>query len=430
MKKLICTVMVLSCSVFSWGQSLLDTYKSRSVELIPDMEYAENNNWDKVFASYYDTLYNKPMGNRKSLVVMLDGTVVVNNAYRNFYTRFLPDGSFHEEFGISNSEGRRLKKAYPIVGVVNDNTFITGLDNMGNMRCLDFNGKHKKTLKLNYMARQILPLSNGNIAVVGWVIWKTKFRDFVAIVDYKTNEQKIIWEHFTPRTELGKHDQLFYYSYNFEKQGAISCTTMPFSSATGMKARPRLACVNNELVIANPSSGEISTYTLEGKLISKKQMDLKSGQITVEEQKVIQQKAIEKYKSLNPLRFEGFAGKASADESKKVHNYLIRAMEEDLNRITKPIAKPYFSTMIQDSDNNLLFFDFAEKKDANQFNVWVYKNGGGFICQSSFVSKDYRLQINPGKMVFSKGYIYGLQEIKESSNVPLRLVRFKLQGKQ
>lgn len=29
-------------------------------------------------------------------------------------------------------------------------------------------------------------------------------------------------------------------------------------------------------------------------------------------------------------------------------------------------------------------------------------------------------------MVFHDGYIYGLQELKESTDIPLRLVRFKL----
>lgn len=201
---------------------------------------------------------------------------------------------------------------------------------------------------------------------------------------------------------------------------------MPFSRSTGMKARPRLACVNNQLILANPTSGEIRTFDLNGKLLSKKQMDVRNSQITVEEQKKIQRKAIEKYKSLDPLRFEGFVGKVSAEESKKVHNYLINAMQDDLGKITEPIAKPYFSTMIQDSDDNLLFFDFAEEQNANKFHVWVYKNGGEYICESSFVCNDYELQINPDKLVFRDGYIYGLQVLKDAPGVPLRLIRFKL----
>jgi hypothetical protein len=73
-----------------------------------------------------------------------------------------------------------------------------------------------------------------------------------------------------------------------------------------------------------------------------------------------------------------------------------------------------------------LFFDFPEENDANKFNVWVYENGGSFVCQSSFVCDDYELQINPNKLVFHSGYLYGLQHKKNVEGVPLRLVRFKL----
>ncbi len=425
---MIIVLLFVSTGICGNGQKLLDIYKKGTVELIPDKTYAQDNDWNTVFETYYDTLYSKPMGNRKSLVLTPDGGAVVNHAYRNYYSKFTSDGTFIKEFHVRNSQGKAFKKTNHISGVINNTTFYTGLDNMGNMLCFDFDGNYKKTLKLNYMARQEIALPNGKLAVVGWVIWKTKFRDFVALVDYETNEQKIIWEHYTERDNFGKHSKLFNYSYKFEKQGAISCTTMPFSRSTGIKAQPQLACVDNQLFVANPTSGEIMIYTLDGKLVSKKQMDLSGGQISVEEQKEIQKKAIKVYKSLNPLRFKGFAGSVSAEESEKVHNYLISEMEADLTKIKDPIFKPFFSTLLKDSDGNLLFFDFADEQNTNKFNVWVYRNGGEMVCQSSFVCNDYELQINPGKMVFRDGYIYGLQILKNASGVPLRLVRFKLQN--
>ena len=428
MKKIFITLLLVCFTMIVSAQNLLDLYKSGTVKLTPDTEYAKSNDWDKVFKTYYDTLYNKPMGNRKSLVILPDGSVVVNHAYHNYYSKFSPDGTFQKEFGIINSKGNRFKRTQYIAGIVNNNTFYTGLNNMGNMICFDFEGNYKKTLKLNYMAHQMRALPNGKIAVVGWVIWKAKFRDFVAIVDYETNEEKVIWEHFTNRGEFGKHDKLFNYSYRFKEQGAISCSTMPFSKSLGLVARPEIACVNNQLVVANPNNGEIMTFDLYGNLISKKQMDLANNQISVEEQKTIQLKAIERFKSMNPLRYEGFVGKVTAEESRKVHNYLISEMEADLKKITKPIEKPYFSTMIKDSDDNLLLFEYAEKQGGNKFNVWIYKDGGEFICKSSFVCDDYELQIHPGKIVFRDGYIYGLQILKNATGVPLRLTRFKLSG--
>ncbi len=408
------------------AQKLIDIYQSGTVKLIPDITYGENNDWDKVFETYYDTIYNTPMGNRKSLKLMPDGSVVVNHAYRNYYSKFSPDGTFQKEFGIIGKSGKRFKKTKAIEGIINGNTFFSGLDNMGNMVCFGFDGHYKKTLKLDYMTKQSIPLPNGKIAVVGWVIWKDKFRDFVAIVDYETNKEKVIWEHFTERDERKNRTRKpFNYSYTFEKQGGVSCNTMPFSSDLKIKARPLLACINQKLILTNPTNGEISIYDLDGNFQSKTKMNLSSNFITVEEQKEIQRNSIDKFGKLNSARFSGFAWVSEA-ESKKAHDFFLNAMKEDLNNITAPISKPYFSTLIQDSDDNLLFFEFPKEQGENKFNVWIYKNDGEFICQSSFVCDDYILQINPSKLVFHNGYIYGLQLLKDAKGVPLRLTRFKV----
>ena len=101
-------------------------------------------------------------------------------------------------------------------------------------------------------------------------------------------------------------------------------------------------------------------------------------------------------------------------------------MEADLTKVTDPIPIPFFSTIIKDSDGNLLIFEFPKEANANQFHVWIYKDNGTFVCQSSFVCDDYELEINPSKMVFHNGYIYGLQRLKNATGVPLRLVRFKI----
>ena len=426
MKRIIYLTILLCLIWPAQSQKLLEFYKSGTVKLTPDESYGVNNDWNRVFETYYDTIYGKPMGNRKSLKLLPDGSVVVNHAYRNFYSKFSPDGNFQKEFGIVDNNGNRFKKTKAIEGIINNNTFYTGLDNMGNMVCFDFDGHYKKTLKLDYMVKQTVPLPNGKIAVVGWVIWKTRFRDFVAVVDYETNKERIIWEHFTDRTDpYGKSDKLFNYRYFFEKQGGVSCNTMPFSSSIKIKARPMLACVNNQLILANPTNGEIRIFDLDGNLQTKTQMAFTDNYISVEEQKEIQEKAIEKYSKMNPHRFTNFSW-VSKEESEKAHNHFVNSMKADLNNIKKPITKPYFSTLLQDSDDNLLFFEFAEEKNTNSFNVWVYKNGGEFICKSSFVCDDYTLQINPAKMVFHNGHIYALQHLKETKGVPLRLVRFKV----
>jgi hypothetical protein len=174
MKKLLFTLLLTVTALSVCAQKLIDVYKKGTVKLVPDNEYAQGNNWDNVFKTYYDTIYSTPMGNRKSLKILPDGSVIVNHTYRNFYSKFTPAGKFEKEFGIINSKGVQYKKINAIEGIINNNTFFTGLDNMGNMICFDFSGNYKKTLKLDYMTRQMIPLPNNKIAVVGWVLWSTK----------------------------------------------------------------------------------------------------------------------------------------------------------------------------------------------------------------------------------------------------------------
>lgn len=425
MKNLVLIISLFSICTLSGAQKLMDVYKKGTVRLIPDTEYAAGNDWNKVFKTYHDTLYGKPMGNRKSLLLMPDGSVVVNHAYKNYYTKFSPTGKFEKEFGVKNSKGIQFKKINHIDGIINNN-FFTGLDNMGNMICFDFNGNYTKTLKLNYMTRQMIPLPNNKIAVVGWVIWETKFRDFIAIVDYTTNKEQVIWEHYTEKCEeFGKQCKLFNYSYEFKTRGAFSINTMPYSNNIGLSSPPQIASTGNKLVVSLPQDGQILVYDLNGKLIGKDNIKWATNFISVEEQKEIQQKAIDKFKRIEK---PNFAGWVSPEENKLALETILRQMEADKSKIVDPIPIPTFSTILKDSDGNLLFFEFPKEENANKFNVWVYENGGKFVCQSSFVCDDYELEINPGKMVFYKGYIYGLQRIKNTQGVPLRLVRFKITG--
>ncbi|MCW3786612.1 hypothetical protein [Plebeiibacterium sediminum] len=420
-QRIIYTAILLFFIQLTNAQSLVDIYKKGTVKLIPDTEYANNNDWNEVFKTYYDTIYNKPMGDRKSIIMMPNGSLIINHAYRNFYSKFDVNGNFIEEFGITDSSGKRFKKANNIVGVINNN-FFTGLDNMGVMQCMDFDGHYKKKLVLDYMTRDMIPVSDHKIAVVGWVIWKTKFRDFVAIVDYNTNEQKVIWEKFTDRCESNNHCDLFNYRYTFKKGGSFSMNTMPFTKNIGMSSPPKIACVNNQIIVAIPTTGEIFTYSIDGKLLNSDKITWATNYISVEEQKEIQQKAIDKCLNTHLVPW------ISEEEGKIARETLLNMMKEDLSKIKDPIPIPVFSHIIKDSDENLLFFEIPKEEGMNKFNVWIYKNDGKFVCQSSFQCDDYELNINPSKMVFYKGYIYALQKLKNTNGNPLRLVRFKIAG--
>jgi hypothetical protein len=425
MKKLFIIFAIVLFTLTGSAQMLIDIYKKGTVKLIPDAEYAQGNEWNKIFKTYFDTVSGTSMGDRKNLTMLPDGSIVVDYAYKNIFSMFSPTGKFVKEYGMKYSNGTNYKSINQIQGIVNNNTFYTGIDNMGNIICFDFNGNYVKTLKLDYMAKQMLTLPNNKIAVVGGVIWKEKIREFVTIVNYDTNEEKIIWEHYTDRSyEPGKERKLFNYSYTFEQQGMITFNTMPFSRSTGMSSPPIIATTGNQLIVAIPSTGEINLFDLNGKKTGKEKVSWTNNYISVEEQKEIQQKAIEKYKNIKKPKFASWV---STEENEAALKTIIKDMEQDLLKITEPIPIPAISTIIKDSDGNLLFFEYPKVENANKFNVWIMQDGGKFVCKSSFVCDEYELQINPSKMAFSNGMIYGLQKLKKTDGVPLRLARFKLE---
>ena len=198
---------------------------------------------------------------------------------------------------------------------------------------------------------------------------------------------------------------------------------MPYSKST-LGTRPIIASTGNQLVVAVPETGEINIFDLNGNKLGNEKVSWANNFLSVEEQKQIQRKAIEKYKS---LEHPNFAPWASPEENKEAMDTITSQMKRDLSKITEPIPLPFIATIIKDSDGNLLFFEYPKEENANKFNVWIFQNGGKFVCQSSFVCDQYELQINPSKMVFSKGMIYGLQKLKNANGIPLRLVRFRLE---
>lgn len=424
-KTTIFLAIFLVASVMLKAQTLLDKYKSGVINLVPDTEYAAGVNWDRALESYTDTVLGRWVGDRKSLMVTPDGSAVVSHHFRDYYTVFSPGGEFEGELQVKNKQGRFYRSLPHLHGVLNDHILYSGLDNMGIMLCFDKQGNLIKTLHLDYAARQIIPLPGKKLALVGWVLWSGSVREFVAIVDYETNEEHIIWDHFDPRSFTpGAARHMFHYEYSFREGGMVSSSTMPFIRALGMSHPPIIANVADKLIVTIPETGEILTYDLDGKLIRKQTIDWAKDYVSVEEQKEIQRKAIERYRNITEPRFAAWA---SPEENRAARDYFVREMEKDLAAISRPIQMPMFSTLIKDSDDNLLFFEFPKEEGDNTFNVWIYNNGGQFVAQSSFRVQGFELEIKPSKMVFHDGYIYALAEKKGVDGVPLRVVRFHLE---
>jgi hypothetical protein len=89
---------------------------------------------------------------------------------------------------------------------------------------------------------------------------------------------------------------------------------------------------------------------------------------------------------------------------------------------------PYFSNIIVDDEGNLLVFEFTsrEEKQSNIFNVIAYDSNGQKLARTSFVCDDYDLSFSGSTFVISKGYVYAVAKLKNSTGMPLRLVKFKI----
>ena len=407
-----------------FAQSLIDIYKKGTIKLIPDTEYAQNNDWNKILPINPDDKFDDPKGDNKSLVMMPDGSVAVNHYSRNYFSVYDPTGKYKNDYYVTNSTGKKFISSVTIKGV-NKNFFFNRPDAMGNMDCFDFEGKFIKTLTFKHSIKNMIPLSDNKFIIVGWTIWQTKFRDFVAIIDFDTDQETIIWDHFTEHSDRNAQRTLYDYSYAFERGGSVSFTSMPYINRTGLRFPPQIALVNNRIIIAIPGTGDILIYSTEGKLVSKEKITWDSKEISVDEQKEIQRNAIEKFKNSSGIFMSVASERINTEDA---HKALLAQMEEDLSRITTPIHIPFFSSIIKDSDGNLLFFEIPEKTGANKFNVWVYNDGGKFMGQCGFECDEYDLLITPSKIVFHNGYIYSLQTLKNKTENPLRLVRFKLVG--
>lgn len=430
MKKSIVALLCIALitSIPASAQKLVELYKKGTIKLVPDKTFAQGNDWEKVFHAYKDSMGSRNVGARKSLVLLPDGSVIVNNTYRNLYTKFNAQGKFIKEYSVKSTQGKAFKKSEPALGVLYGNTLYHGIDNPGNMYLTDFEGTWKKTLKLDFIANQIISLPNNKLAMTGSSYNNDAVRYFVEFINPTNNEETVIWEHKGegPKVLLDQSQSserpLFQYGYRFKTGGAMGYS-VDFDGIGNRYTLPIIASSGNKVLLAFPDNGELWEYDLNGKLVAKKNLGWTREPVSVEDQKKRMREQIEKMKK---MKLGKVTNKNTDEEVAEAKAKILKEMEEDLGRISTALPRPCVSTVIKDSDGNLLYFEYPKEKDGNLFHVWVYENGGGFVCESRFVCEDYDLVINPSRMVFRNGYLYSLQNAKGAKGIPMRLVRFKL----
>lgn len=381
------------------AQKLLDLYKSGTVKLVADPTYAQGNDWNTVFSTYRDSIRDSHVGARKSLVLLPDNSVIVNNTYRNFYTKFDAQGRFVKQFNLTTTKGKVFKKTEPILGVLDQNMLFCAIDDPGNMYVVNNNGTWLKTLKFTFMDRQIIALPQRKLAVVGWTLNDKETSSLVSLVDYTTNTQKIIWE----RRKARIFPVMPYYLFSIEE--------------------PIVASVGDKLMVVDVKAGEMLLYDLNGKRLGQTPINWRGELISVEAQQAKLRKTME---AIEKFPIDKPRDNYTVEELTSFKSQSLANLQRELDNVRTPIVEPSVATVIKDSDGNLLFFEYPKTKNGNNFHVWVYANGGEFVCESTFVCDDYDLIINPDRMVFKDGYLYSLQNLKNATDIPMRLVRFKL----
>ena len=114
MKNLISLIFATILSVSMYSQDINDIYKKGEINLITDTDFANDNNWDKIFESYNVFIYHKALGKKKSILVNPDGSIVVSHASRNYYSLFSPQGKFIKEFGVTKKTGKKNGNGIPL----------------------------------------------------------------------------------------------------------------------------------------------------------------------------------------------------------------------------------------------------------------------------------------------------------------------------
>jgi hypothetical protein len=129
MKKLLLLLIVGTLVMPLNAQKLIDIYKRGTVKLVPDMNYAQGNNWSEIFKGFNDKSY----GFQESLIIASDGSFIVNHSHLKYYSRFSSNGKFLKRINIVDDKGSMIGNSRPIAGSIN-NTFFTTANASGVIR--------------------------------------------------------------------------------------------------------------------------------------------------------------------------------------------------------------------------------------------------------------------------------------------------------
>lgn len=455
MKRMVLLFVFVSLTVsFLPAQRLLDIYKKGPVRLVADITYGARNNWGSLFNLYYDTI-SKGVGREedKRIVLAPDGSVFMSHKNRHEIWKFGPDGNFIKAIGSKGGKQNQFPMMPSIQQVV-DGKYIFTCDVNARMKFFDLDGNFFKALTLKYMTGGFQPLGNGKMLLEGNVLWHAKTSDpkyntykwryIIVLLDIYSGEEKILYDTFEPGD---------FKSYNTTNRDSIRMEQIP--TPDGKIYLPNYMIFKRPVFVFLKSgqflqfdrkTGEVRYMNAGGKEISRFKLDITPVNATekdvleyYESTKQSLLKSVARARTLrdSTIISRGERGTTPGTVIKAFPNSVnvITSGEKTLTRIEslKDITNyypnlPYFSNIIVDDEGNLLVFEFtsSEERQSNIFNVIAYNANGQKLARTSFICDDYNLSFSESKFVISKGYVYAVARLKNTTGMPLRLVRFKM----
>jgi len=434
-------ILIILASGLSAGtcsaQKLLDIYKNGPVKLIPEKKYGEKNKWESLFNLYYDSINFTEQEGDKKIIVAPDGSVFMSHKNRHEIWKFGPDGTFVKKFGSRGGKAYQFPMLPSIEPVV-DGKYIFTTDANARLKFFDLDGNYFKSITLDYMAFNFQPVGNGQILLEGNVMWKYqepgtryfyyKWRHIIVNLDIYTGKEKIIYDFFRDP------EFKFLNTTNRDSFQIVPIATpgnkIYLSTPQIMLREPVFTLLSDgQFIHSNRETGQVKVFDKTGK--EKNNFILDISPLAVTDKDV--QENYEKIKQRLLRSIEQTKTNRTISETRK--QLIISQNEEVLQNIYRYKGLdnyfphlPFFSNIILDDEGNFLVFEFTnkEEKNSNIFNVIAYISKGEKLASTSFLCDDYDLSFSENTFVISTGYVFAVAKLKNTSGMPLRLVKLKI----
>lgn len=395
MKRILQLFVAITIALQANGQSLIDIYKTGTVNLVPEGGFAQGQNWSEIFPDYSTTVYGNAIGSYKSIAVAPDGSTFVGNYSSYSIQKFDANGKLTLTFGKKgNGEGDFQER--PTLGGVVNGKYVFTHEHNGQIKLFTLDGKYAKTIQVDYMPLKAIALVN-KISLVGHVPMGGNVRYVITIIDPESGSQNIIkkydnlWK--TPVIVVKKNNGMYSFSPSFTMSDLVI-----------------RALSNGNILVGISNQKSIEIYTPEGNLVNSFNLDY------------------------TPLAYpEDLKKEFTANLEKRVAEK--KLTKEDIADVYKsdffPKNTPFYYNILVDSDENILVFRFTEEDVDHKFMVYTYDSKGQHIAESTLNIEGYNLSLSPrfNEVAFYKGGIIGLLTKKDDSKQAASLIRFELKGK-